>query len=130
MKKFFYPILFIILLLSCQKSPINGDLDGQWEVVEVYPEPEKVIIHERLYYNFYLHVCMLSYYGGTTAYANMNYNGETMVLDFKEQAPEGSLRALPQYGILINPVAFNVEFTSSHNMTLSNEESLIVLVKH
>lgn len=52
------------IIFICQKAPINGNLDGQWEVVEVNPHPEVEILDQRLFYNFYRHVCQLTYYGG------------------------------------------------------------------
>lgn len=123
-------ILMFLSFFSCQKAPINGELDGQWEVMEVSPAPIYTPIQVALYYNFYGHVCMLSYYGGTYGYANMIYNGTNMTLDFKEEAPLGNLEWIYQYGILTNPVTFNVEFTDSHHLILSNNESTVVLVKH
>lgn len=122
--------IFLIFFLSCQKAPINGDLDGQWEVVEVIPEPENIVIDERLFYNFSLHVCMLSYYGGTLGYSNLEYNGENISLNFVEETPDGDFNALPQYGILSNPVTFSVKFENSHNLILTSNESKVILVKH
>lgn len=123
------PLLFI-LLLSCEKAPINGQLDGQWEVVDVYPVPEQIVIKERLFYNFSLHVCMLSYYGGTLAFSNLDYHGEEIKLNFIEEAPDGDLNALPQYGIVENPIIFTVNFQDSHHLTLTSDVSKVVLIKH
>lgn len=123
-------LIFLSTSFSCTKAPINGWLDGQWEVVEVTPDPLIQIINQRLYYNFSLHVCMLSYYGGTTAYANMKYDGDYLSLDFNEEAFGGKILAIKQYGIFSNPVIFKVNFTDSHHLILSNDESKVVLVKH
>ena len=119
-----------LIPLSCTKSPINGDLDGQWEVMDVYPSPSVNIIPERLYYNFSLHVCMLSYYGGTFLFANMVYDGDTLILDFAEDKNEEDILALQQYGILTNPVTFKVKYTDKHHLTLYNDQSEVILVKH
>ena len=127
---FFLTILTALLLGGCTKAPINGNLDGQWQVVEVIPKPSEEIIGERIYYNFSLHVCMLSYYGGTFLFANMEYDGETLYLDFAEDKTEEDAVALRQYGILNNPISFSVKFTDSHHLTLSSENSQVVLVKH
>ena len=129
-KNLFFPFLSLLLFISCSKEPINGNLDGQWEVENVVPLPTSIIIKERLFYNFSLHVCMLSYYGGTLGFASMNYQGDTLTLNFKDEAPDGDLKALPQYGILHNPVTFKVEFTDSHHLILKNSESTVFLVKH
>lgn len=115
---------------ACQKAPINGALDGQWEVKEVYPQPEVIIIDERLFYNFSLHVCDLTYYGALFTQGNMQYDGETLWLEFPFAKNEKEILALKQYGILSNPVSFNVDFSDKHHLTLSNDDSVVVLVKH
>ena len=127
-KSYFLSLLIGLIFLSCQKAPINGDLDGQWQVVEVTPKPAQVNIQQRIYYNFSLHVCSLSYYGGTLAYANMRYSGDELYLDFPSLEGNESL-TLRQYGILSNPVVFNVKFTDRHHLILSNDESVVMLVK-
>lgn len=124
-------ILFLFVFLGgCQKAPINGALDGQWEVVEVYPQPEEIIIKERLFYNFSLKVCALTYYGALFMNGNMEYDGETLWLHFPFARTEEQELTLRQYGILSNPVIFNVDFKDSHHLTLWNEDSRVVLVKY
>lgn len=122
-------ILFLTFFFSCQKAPINGDLDGQWEVMEVEPEPMETNIPTRIYYNFSLHVCALSYYGGTFAFANMTYTGDELYLDFPSIKDHERI-TLRQYGILSNPVNFKVTFSGKKNLVLSNDKSTVVLVKH
>ena len=134
MKKNVFSIIitvFLIFLISgCSKAPINGDLDGQWEVVEVSPTPQFTIISGRLYYNFSLHTCMLSFYGGTFLFANMDYHGNQLSLDFAEESTERQRQALAQYGIIYNPITFQVDFKDSHHLTLTNNEVRIELIKH
>ena len=123
------PLLFLCFLSAC-KTPINGWLDGQWEVMNVSPVPQVEIIDQRLFYNFNLHVCDLTYYGGMFSAANLQYDGETLSLQFPYATSENSILTLRQYGILSNPVVFNVEFKDKHNLILFNEESTVVLKKH
>lgn len=120
----------IIILTSCTKAPINGDLDGQWEVIEVYPAPSETIIDQRLFYNFYMHVCQLSYYGSYFSDAQMIYEDNTIILDFPYATSIEDIKILKQYGILSNPVTFNVEFLNKNSLILSNDDSVVTLKKH
>lgn len=122
-------VLSITSMESCQKAPINGDLDGQWQVASVTPRPSQIIVNERLYYNFGMHVCMLTYYEGWFLSANMEYDGKTMRLDFPYASSEEDYIILRQYGITENPVAFNLRFEGSHRLVLWNDDTEITLIK-
>ena len=98
--------------------------------MSVTPAPPEIIIDERLFYNFSLNVCDLTYYGALFTHANLRYNGETLTLDFPFVKTENDKLALKQYGIYSDPVTFEVKFSDSHHLTLSNEQSTVVLVKH
>lgn len=119
----------LIFLVSCQKTPINGNLDGEWEVMEVIPSPPDWGKETRLFYNFGHHVCQLTVYGGPFTLGNLAYNGEEMTLEFPFiNTPVQELQ-LKQYGIFSNPVSFNVSFESKTRIILSNEESTVILRK-
>ncbi|MCH5238633.1 MAG: lipocalin-like domain-containing protein [Muribaculaceae bacterium] len=125
-----FTLLLLLLPISCTKAPINGALDGQWEVVEVSPTPTEIIIDQRLFYNFSLQVCDLTYYGSLFTQGNMVYTGETLWLEFPFVRKEKDIQTLKQYGILTNPVTFNVEFKDKHHLILYNDDSTVELVKH
>lgn len=122
-------ILSVLAFQGCQKTPINGDLDGQWQVVEVSPLPEETVVHERLYYNFSLHVCQLTYYDGWFTKAWMEYNGETLSLDFPYIDSQEDLFLLRQYGVPEPQTTFKVKFERSNRLTLTCEQSTVTLVK-
>lgn len=121
--------ILISVLPGCQKSPINGDLDGQWQVVEVNPTPQEIIIHERLYYNFSLHVCQLTYYDGWFTKAWMEYNGETLSLDFPYIDSIDDLFTLRQFGIPEPKTVFSVRFEGNKRLVLTSGETTVRLVK-
>lgn len=114
---------------SCRKAPINGDLDGMWQVMEVYPEPAQIIIDKRLYYKFYLHVCSLSYYGGTLTVGNMRYNDKTIWLDFPNGHGFQTIEILKQYGIYSNPVEFKIEHLDKRSLVMSSGDVTVILRK-
>lgn len=118
-------------LTGCDKKPINGDLDGQWQVMNVEPEPVTTI-DQRIYYCFNLHTCTLTHYGQdrTDCMAgNMTFNGSTLHLDFPNYAtPEGMLR-LQQYGIRSNPVSFTIETLNSKSLVMTDGSTTVTLRK-
>lgn len=74
----------LILASGCTKSSINGDLDGQWQVLEVTKGDVSVKFPEGeiYYYNFYLHTFQLTYTGNrsTRMTGNMVYDKEAATL--------------------------------------------------
>lgn len=123
-------LLTIIGLAGCNKHPVNGDLDGQWQVVNVTPEPSVIIYPERLYMCFSLHVCQLM--GSDLGHhdsANMIYNEDerTLYLDFPYITTPESLARLAQYGIYSNPVTFDVELLSGNSLILRDGDVRVVL---
>lgn len=122
-------LLLLLISASCQKAPINGDLDGQWQVMDVSPEPEVKIIEANLYYCFYLHVCQLSYYDGMFASGNMNFNGKTLSLDFPSISAPISKLKLAQYGITENPITFTVEHLDKKSLILKHGDTTVTMRK-
>ncbi|MDE6143374.1 MAG: lipocalin-like domain-containing protein [Muribaculaceae bacterium] len=139
MKKTFFPYLMSIILLvacqvlsvSCQKSPINGDLDGQWQVMSVEPQPEEPdqMFDTRLYYCFSLHVCQLSIPGGVWLSGRLSFNGDEIALEFPESLNILEKRALLQYGINHNPVTFRVETLDKSRLVMRDGETVVTLRK-
>lgn len=128
-----YTLLAALLIVSiglagCQKKPINGDLDGQWEVMEVYPSPS-YDSGQRLFYNFSLHVCSLTMYGSQFTVGTLSYDNNVIYLDFPDAYSQSSVKKLEEYGIYSNPVSFNVEFEGKKRLVLSNDDSTIILRK-
>lgn len=121
-------ILLLFLTSGCQKSPINGDLDGQWQVMEVSPANAETPIDARLYYCFYLHVCQLNYYGGTLTTGSMDYSGDHITLSFPDTSGE-TAAGLRQYGIPANPVTFTVDRLDSKSLILRSATTTVTLRK-
>ena len=112
---------------GCQKSPINGDLDGQWQVMQVEPTPPMVFDH-RMYYCISLHVCQLSMYDeGVLATGNLNYSGDTLKLDFRDFGTDHTDDLLRQFGINENPVVFKVEFPDKNKLILRSGDTVVTL---
>lgn len=131
-KKFLYFYVFLAAVLTfsqCTKTPINGHLDGEWEVMEVTPMPPAWDRDIRIFYNFQLHVCQLTEYGYPFTEGNLAYTGDKMTLEFPFVNTPAKELQLKQYGIYTNPITFNVSFENKNRMILSNDDVQIVLRK-
>lgn len=127
--KLIFTFVSFLTLTTCQKAPINGNLDGQWQIVSVYPEAHEIIIKERLYYCFYMHVCMLTYYDGVLTTGNMLFENNKLFLDFPHANGYDTIKKLKQYGIYSNPTVFNIEHLDKNNLILQNDFATITLRK-
>lgn len=128
--KFFLLLTFTILLAGCQKDSINGNLDGRWQILEI-ENGGKVsqVKDEQLYYSFYLHVCELSFYGGSFTQGNLKYDGRTVWMQFPYIQTTNGKEKLKEYGIFSNPVEFTVEYLDRNVMILKDKDVIINLRK-
>lgn len=124
-------LIAICLMTSCQKSPINGDLDGQWQVIKVTPEPETELLTTRIYMCFSLHTCQLTIYGhGPWTSGNiLQFTDKSLSLDFPYANSEESIAKLRQYGINTNPVTFEVRTLTKDKLVLRDGETVVELRK-
>lgn len=130
--KYYYFLIpvFAAILFGCQKSSINGHLDGRWQIVEIATETETTdVLSQQLYYNFYLHVCDLSYYGGVLTAGNLFYDNSTIILDFPYiNSEEGDMK-LERYGIYSNPVEFHVEHLDRKNLIMTEGDTIRITLR-
>lgn len=127
---FSFIIIFLVSCLgSCQKAPINGYLDGKWQLLEIDRDGvvENVKDNQR-YYNFSLHVCSLSYYGGVLTEGNLRFDGETIWMEFP-YINENAIQRLAPYGIYSNPVEFQVLFLNKQSMILQDGNLILTFRK-
>lgn len=127
-------ICFFVILLTlagCEKTPINGDLDGQWQVMEVTPAPQETVTEERLYYCFSLHVCQLTQYGDYFKAGKMDYSGNKITIDFPDVNTDDihQTRLFRQYGITRNPVVFTVEHLDGNSLVMRDGDITVRLRK-
>lgn len=125
-------ILVLLITTGCPKHPINGDLDGQWQVMEVVPPAPEIILQERLYMCFSLHVCQLTEYAnGVNTVGNMRFDqkNKLLYLDFPYASSALSKARLKQYGIYSNPVTFTVEQLDKKKLILRDGDVVVTLRK-
>ena len=120
----------IVTFATCQKASINGDLDGRWQMMQLEIDDEyENVASEQLYYNFYMHVCNLSYYGGVFTEGNMKFENDVLWLQFPYIKTELGIENLKKYGIFSNPVQFRVEYLDNKKLILKEGDIVITLRK-
>lgn len=125
-------ILSLLLLGSCVKGPINGKLDGQWQIMTVENKTTGEIStpeNPRLYFCIYRHIFEITHTFDKQYPGNMVYDEEkkTIDVDFAYlylDYPE-HVELLNSCGIYTNPVKFDILKLDSRQLILSTPESLI-----
>lgn len=101
--------LFSIFFASCEKGPINGNLDNMWKMTSM--ERDGVTTHPRqYYYAIYREVIQLYAPGYETQTGMIEYKGGIMYLTF----PMSKAEDLAPWGIDGTNQQFNVKLTSNH----------------
>ena len=119
-----------LFLIGCQKDSINGHLDGRWQIMEIETDGEvNEVKDQQLYYNFYMHVCNLSFYGGVFAEANFILENNIIYLSFPYINTPDRFESLSNYGIYSNPVEFRVVYLDKKKLIMENDESIITCRK-
>lgn len=81
-QKLYLPLLLLALVLvgSCDKTPINGDLDGMWQLMtEEKGDTLLNVKDDGIYVNFYLHTVQLDGNGKSRQYYGVfNHHGDTI----------------------------------------------------
>lgn len=125
-------IVAIMLLLaavsfsSCRKAAINGDLDGQWQLMTIDEPDGSVVAPQRTYYCLYLHTVNLIYPGGMVP-GNMTYEEKARKLTI--EFPTVDLTKLAPLGIVSNPVVFDIRQLSHQNMVLEADGKVLTFRK-
>ena len=78
MKKIFILSFFALLLSSCDKVPINGALDGMWQLTTIQtPQETRDVKATRAYLSIQLHLSQWDH-TGTTFYAHFAHEGDSI----------------------------------------------------
>lgn len=120
-KDILYIFLVIMLMCGCQKMPVNGDLDGQWQVMEV-TENNHVIdrpLGQQYYICFSLHTVNLTT-GQVVTSGNIHYDGQTLGMEFPYFHTPEENELLTSWGIYQNPVTFQIEKLTHKTLILKS----------
>ena len=71
MKRYIIGALLLLMAGACGKMPINGDLDGRWQIMKIEYASGEEEVPERAYYSVALHTINLMKVGVSNQTGNM-----------------------------------------------------------
>ena len=111
MKRYIIAVLLILIVSACGKTPINGDLDGRWQIMKIEYASGEEETPERAYYSVALHTINLMQVDVTSQTGNMEYTGDSLFVEM----PISKIEDLLPFGMNGTEQRFGVkELTSKH----------------
>lgn len=129
-------LLFIVT--ACDKVPINGNLDGMWQLMAVQDNATgsaSDVKSSRLYYSFQLHLVEL---GNAEFYAHFSHRNDSIVMydwcygnsdDNSVNVKMTDATALNKFGLYELRDSFKVEVLTSEKMQLRSRKATLNLRK-
>lgn len=117
----------ILCLGGCRKAPINGKLDGQWQIMSVETPDTVYTPAERVYICFNLHVVNLTNLHNDVYAGNLSYSDGRIAMDFPYQEHPSQMKVLNRWGIYANPVVFDVAELTGSRLLMVSPQSTITL---
>lgn len=133
-----YILLWLVTLsafVSCGKTPINGKLDGMWQLTGIeYPQGNhKDTKPEQLYYSFQLHLISLRSPDKKESLGRFKHAGDSLVLSefrLKYQVDKLTPREeLLVYGLNDTITRFKIESLTKESMILKSSYAMLFLRK-
>ena len=131
-------LLFIFLLLSissCDKTPINGKLDGRWQLMTIEYNDGSIKECYRIYYSIQLHLVEISDKGGNgeTFIGQFLYgNNEVTMSEFRYRGNEENLaeaKNLEPFGMNVLTNQFKVEKATGQTLILKSDYARLTFRK-
>lgn len=116
---------FTLFLTSCGKMPINGDLDGQWQILAIQYTDGRVENPERAYYCVQLHTITLRQVNGPNRTGNMTYEGDQLSFVM----PTSTVDQLRVFGLNDTQETFTVTELTSNRLVLTSDYAQITFRK-
>lgn len=117
MKKGVIFTLLILLISACGKMPINGDLDGRWQIMKIEYASGEEETPERAYYSVALHTINLMQVDVTSQTGNMEYTGDSLFVTM----PISTVEDLLPFGMNGTEQRFGVKELSSKHLVLQSD---------
>lgn len=125
MKRGFIIILVILLAGGCGKLPINGDLDGRWQIMKIMYASGEEEVPERAYYSIALHTINLLKVDVSNQTGNMEYTGDSLFVVM----PVSKKKDLLPFGMDNTVQHFAVKELSSEHLTLQSDYARLIFRK-
>ena len=117
MKRDIIAVLLTLIVSSCGKMPINGDLDGRWQIMKIAYTSGEEDTPKRAYYSVALHTINLMKVDVSNQTGNMEYTGDSLFVVM----PVSQVEDLLPFGMNGTEQRFGVKkLTSKHLVLQSN----------
>ena len=117
MKRYIIAVLLILIVGACGKMPINGDLDGRWQIMKIKYASGEEETPERAYYSVALHTINLMQVGVTSQTGNMEYTGDSLFVEM----PISKIEDLLPFGMNGTEQRFGVKELTSKQLVLQSD---------
>lgn len=117
MKRYIIAVLLVLIASACGKTPINGDLDGRWQIMKIEYTSGDEEIPERTYYSVALHTINLMKVGSTSQTGNMKYTGDSLLVIM----PISTVEDLLPFGMNGTEQRFRVKELTSKHLVLQSD---------
>ncbi|GGJ89144.1 lipocalin-like domain-containing protein [Parabacteroides faecis] len=117
MKRYIIAVLLILIVSACGKTPINGDLDGRWQIMKIEYASGEEETPERAYYSVALHTINLMQVGVTSQTGNMEYTGDSLFVEM----PVSKIEDLLPFGMNGTEQRFRVKELTSKHLVLQSD---------
>ena len=117
MKRYIIAVLLILIVSACGKTPINGDLDGRWQIMKIEYASGEEETPERAYYSVALHTINLMQVGVTSQTGNMEYTGDSLFVEM----PVSKVKDLLPFGMNDTKQRFGVKELTSKHLVLQSD---------
>lgn len=124
---FFLLCMLALLVSSCSKMPINGKLDGQWQLMSIESDDGVRIPEERIYICFNLHVVNLTDLHNNVYAGNLHYADDKVSMDFPYMEDAWGRKELAKWGIYENPIVFEVKTLTNKQLILQSSKNVLTL---
>ena len=117
MKWYIIAVLLVLIVSACGKTPINGDLDGRWQILKIEYTSGEEETPERAYYSVALHTINLMQVGVTSQTGNMEYTGDSLFVEM----PVSKIEDLLPFGMNDTKQRFGVKELTSKHLVLQSD---------
>ena len=117
MKRYITAVLLVLIVSSCGKMPINGDLDGRWQIMKIEYASGVEEAPERAYYSVALHTINLMKVSRKFQTGNMEYTGDSLFVVM----PVSQVEDLLPFGMNGTEQRFGVKELTSKYLVLQSD---------
>ncbi|MCS2892775.1 lipocalin-like domain-containing protein [Parabacteroides faecis] len=117
MKRYMIAVLLMLIAGACGKMPVNGDLDGRWQIMKIEYASGEEETPERAYYSVSLHTINLMQVGVTSQTGNMEYTGDSLFVEM----PISKIENLLPFGMNGTEQRFGVKELTSKHLVLQSD---------